>query len=704
MPEGHGPQEYAPAPAALAAAVRGATDHLASGRLGALAGMADPDRARLQARAARQAAVADLDASLARFEASARRAGTQVHHAVDAAAARTCVAGILDAAGARRLVKSKSMACEEIELRAHLEAGGREVVESDLGEWLVQLAGQGPSHIITPAIHLTLPRIHALLSAVAGRELPAETEALAAFARAHLRQKFLEADAGISGGNLLVCETGTVMIVSNEGNARMGTTLPRIHVAVVGVEKVVRGWRDALAVLAVLPRSATGQRITQYVSWLSGPRRAGDPPGDGPDEVHVVLLDNGRRRLVGTPAEELLYCIRCGACLNVCPVFRTMGGHAYGTVYPGPIGAALTPRLTQGREGADLPWASSLCGACREACPVGIQLDDQLIALRSEYPKAAGERVAMRVFAAAAGRPAAFAIALRVARVVTRGRPFERLPGPLSGWTRSRALRGLGPARRLRRLAPGAGARTPAASGGAPGNERGREPTAASVTGQAGSAAPRAPEPAPGVAVGGHGGLGEAEPAGLAQAASTTAGPESAGQAVTQSVRTPAPEAGLAGTFAARWRDNGGTAILTDPGGLAEAVRTAVGPGPVSADASLAAWVSEVPPAGYREAQVGLVRAEAGAAETGTLVLRSGAHTERGRSLLPPRVVFVLDAAWLRPDLSGAFAALDLLDPGDRPTGVTLVSGPSRSADIAQTLVIGVHGPGDARVIVVQAD
>jgi L-lactate dehydrogenase complex protein LldF len=622
---------------------------MAEARMAAWAEMPDAAGARARARAARAAGVSRLAESLDRFTEAAERQGVQVHRAKDAAEACHEVSAILTRAGARLVVKSKSMAGEEIGLREHLEAEGREVVETDLGEWLVQLAGQAPSHIIAPAVHLNLEQIRGLLSAVAGRTLPAETRALAAFARAHLRQKFLQADAGISGGNLLIAETGSVVIVSNEGNARMCTTLPRIHVAVVGVEKVVPTWAAALDVLAVLPRAATGQRLTQYVSFLSGPRRPDDPPGDGPDELHVVLLDNGRSRLVGTPVEELLYCIRCGACMNVCPVYRTMGGHAYGTVYPGPIGAALMPHLTQGRRGRDLPWASSLCGACREACPVEIQLDDQLIALRAQYPRPEGERLAMRVFAAVTGHPTLFAGALRVARVMLRGKEVQRLPGPLSGWTSSRALRGLAPARRLRRL--GAGAPPPVT--------RSASISAASDPPQAGPVPPCSPPASP-------------------------------------------ARQGVLATFVERWRANGGTALVVSPADCAAAVREAVGPGPVDVDSALASLVAGIPAADAAQAAVGLLRVEAAVAETCSVVLRSGPGTMRRRSLLPPRAVFVFGADDIHADLPAAFAALGLTQGSQRPAAVTLVSGPSRSADIEHDLVIGVHGPGDAWAIVVE--
>ncbi len=654
--------EFTPASPELAQAVRGTTDKLAGGRLTALAGMPDQGAARARARESRQRAVSRLPESLALFEAAARRNGTVVHRAADAAAAVGVIDRILSRAGARRIVKSKSMATEEVHLREHLERGGREVVETDLGEWIVQLAGQMPSHIIVPAVHLPRQRIRALLSEVAGTDLGAETPGLAAFARAHLRRKFLEADAGISGGNLLIAETGSLLIVSNEGNARMCTTLPRLHIALVGVEKVVRDWGDALAVLAVLPRSATGQAITQYVSFLSGPRRPTDPEGDGPDEVHVVLLDNGRSRLVGTPAEELLYCIRCGACLNVCPVYRTMGGHAYGSVYPGPIGAALTPRLTQGRVGADLPWASSLCGACREACPVGIQLDDQLIALRAEQRKAFGERIAMATFGAAAGRPGTFRAGLRLGRIALGARPVQRLPGPLRGWTRSRQLRPL--VRLVRRFG------TPAPE---PGTAGAATPGGAIRLGPA------------------RGGQGKLAPAGTA----STGG-------VQQVTTGDVPPVNLLAAFVQRWRLQGGKAVVVTRGGLADAVRQAVGKGPVSADAVLSGLIDGLGGAAPQEAAVGLVWAEAACAETGSVVLRSGDHTQRRRSLLPPRTVFVVDAGMIHPNLPGAFHMLGLLRGDGRPAAVTLVSGPSRSADIENDLVIGVHGPGDVWALVVE--
>lgn len=628
-------REFAPAAPALSQAVRTTTDKLAAGRVSALADLPDAQAARNRARVARQRAVSNLSETLARFTAAAQAQGTVVHRAANADAARTLIGGILRQAGAKRVVKSKSMATEEVGLRPYLERSGLRVIETDLGEWIVQLADQAPSHIIVPAVHLDRAQISALLSREAGRPLGLDTRDLAAFARARLRDEFLAADVGISGANLLIAETGTLMIVSNEGNARMCTTLPRVHIALVGVEKLVGTWREALDVLAVLPRSATGQAITQYVSFITGPARPGDAAHDGPREVHVILLDNGRLQLVGTPAEELLYCIRCGACLNACPVFRTMGGHQYGTTYPGPIGAALTPHLTRGRAGRDLPWASSLCGACREVCPVNIQLDDQLIALRAQYPKPAGERLAMAGFGTLAdGRR--LAGTLRVARVLLGGRPVERLPGILDHWTRGRSIRGI--ARRLRR---GADVSPPAAVRSVP--------------------VPPPAAPAP---------------------------------------RVPLSSDPLA-AFTQNWERQGGKTMRVGRAQLERAVREVIGKGPVSHDAVLGALVEGIESAGPLEAACGLIWAEAAAIATASMVLRSGTHTQRRRSLVPGRVVFIVDADTIHPDLPTAFAALGLLEAGARPAAVTLVSGPSRSSDIENDMVIGVHGPGEAWALLV---
>ena len=334
------------------------------------------------AREIKEATLQHLDRYLEQLIDNVERLGGKVHFASTAAEARGVILEIGRRAGARMAVKSKSMATEEIHLNTALEAEGVEVVETDLGEYIIQLAHEMPSHIIAPAVHKTVPQVARLFTEAAGRPLPDDRTALCAFARERLRSKFLAADMGITGANFVTVDTGTIVLVTNEGNGRMCTSLPRVHVAVMPVEKVLPRFADLGVLLPLLTRSATGQRLSTYVSMITGPRRPGEV--DGPERLHVVFLDHNRRALLGTPYEEMLACVRCGACLNVCPVYRRIGGHAYDAVYSGPMGAVLTPLLSGGSEGRDLPDASSLCGACTEACPVGIPLADLLVRLRAD--------------------------------------------------------------------------------------------------------------------------------------------------------------------------------------------------------------------------------------------------------------------------------------------------------------------------------
>ncbi|MGH8994033.1 MAG: lactate utilization protein B, partial [Acidimicrobiia bacterium] len=344
----------------------------------------DPELQETRRRAAgiRRQVLDDFDGWLDKAEAQLESLGVTVHRAEGPEEASRVVVDIARAEGVRLAVKSKSMATEEVHLNAALEAAGVEVVETDLGEYIIQLAREMPSHIIAPAIHKTVSQVARLFSHVAGTELPADRTILCDFARGRLREVFLAADMGVTGANFLAADTGTIVLVTNEGNGRMCTSLPRVHVAMVPVEKVVPHLVDLGVVLPLLTRSATGQALSTYVSMVTGPRRPGEV--DGPESMHVVLLDHNRRSLVGTPYEEMLACVRCGACLNVCPVYRRIGGHAYGAVYSGPMGAILTPLLSAGEEGRDLPYASSLCGACTEACPVQIPLADLLVRLRAD--------------------------------------------------------------------------------------------------------------------------------------------------------------------------------------------------------------------------------------------------------------------------------------------------------------------------------
>ena len=346
-----------------------------------------PDAPELRERAyyIKQQTMANLDLYLEQLVEAVEKNGGHVHFASDGEEATSYIGELARERGSKTLIKSKSMATEEIELNRRLEESyaelDLEVVETDLGEWIAQLAGDHPSHIVGPILHMNRHRIARILSGVAGEELPPDVQQLAAFARQRLREKFLTADIGISGGNFAVAETGTVAMVTNEGNGRLVTSVPPVHVAVVGIEKLVPRLQDLSVFLQILARSSTGQKLTVYTNFISGPRGAGEL--DGAEEFHLVLLDNGRSKLLGTEFEEALYCIRCGACLNVCPVYRQTGGHAYGSTYSGPIGAVITPLLKSDKETQDLPHASSLCGACTEACPVGIPLHELLLKLRN---------------------------------------------------------------------------------------------------------------------------------------------------------------------------------------------------------------------------------------------------------------------------------------------------------------------------------
>jgi L-lactate dehydrogenase complex protein LldF len=341
-----------------------------------------------RAAAIRREVLADLDGWLARVTDTLERLGVTVHRAATAADAQRIIVGIARAERVQTVVKSKSMATEEIELNDALAAAGIRSVETDLGEYIVQVAGERPSHMITPAIHKTLGQIRDVLVKASGDDIPEDREAITQWARRRLREEFLAGDMGVTGANFVAADTGTIVLVTNEGNGRLCTTLPRVHVAVVPVEKVVPRFTDVATLLPLLTMSATGQRLTNYLSMITGPRRAGET--DGPERLHVVLLDNNRRALLGTPYEEMLACIRCGACLNVCPVYRRVSGHAYDAVYSGPMGKVLTPLLSRGGAGADLPGASTLCGACTEACPVEIPLADLLVRLRADLRRRGG--------------------------------------------------------------------------------------------------------------------------------------------------------------------------------------------------------------------------------------------------------------------------------------------------------------------------
>ena len=320
--------------------------------------------------------LAHLDIYLEEYERRVVESGGHVHWASDAAEAREIVIRLCREAGAKTVTKGKSMVSEEIGLNAALEEAGIEPVETDLGEYIIQLRHETPSHIVAPAVHLNRDQIEADFRA-AHKSLPPDRDLtqipeLVGEARTMLRQKFLAADVGITGANFLIAETGSSVIVTNEGNGDLTQLLPRTHIVIASIEKLVPTLEDASTILRLLARSATGQEITTYTTFSTGPRREGDP--DGPEAYHVVLLDNGRSEMLGTEFQDMLRCIRCGACINHCPVYAAIGGHAYGWVYPGPMGAVLTPQLIGIHEGAHLPNASSFCGRCQSVCPMNIPL------------------------------------------------------------------------------------------------------------------------------------------------------------------------------------------------------------------------------------------------------------------------------------------------------------------------------------------
>ena len=408
---------------------------------------------REQARKIKEHTIGHLDYYLAMLERNVNAAGGQVHFARDAQQANAIVSEIARRNGVKTVTKSKSMVSEELGLNHVLEANGIDVFETDLGEYIIQLAEETPSHLVAPALHKTRGQVAQLFAEQLGVPYSEDIEEMARVARVALRQKFLDADMGVSGANFLVAETGSLVIITNEGNGRLCTSAPRIHVGLAGMEKVIPSLQDLAVFLRLLPRSATGQRISSYVSMVTGPRRAEDE--DGPEEFHLIIVDNGRSRLLRDPAlRESLYCIRCGACLNVCPIYQRVGGHAYGWVYPGPIGSIVTPGLVGVAEAKDLPNASTLCGACRDACPVQINIPRMLLHLRHKQAESNDEnertssdtdKILARGFSNIMSSPLLLKVGRSVGRAVSKplarsGKIGQtRLP-LISRWTQARDL------------------------------------------------------------------------------------------------------------------------------------------------------------------------------------------------------------------------------------------------------------------------
>ncbi len=419
-------------------------------RAAAVMNLPEFEQLRDEGRAIKDHTLANLDFYLEQFAASVERAGGHVHWCSTADDARAAVLGICRDAGARTVTKGKSMISEELALNDHLDRHGIEPIETDLGEYIIQLRKEHPSHIIAPAFHLNREDWEAQFR-LSHTDLPAdrpfaERRDILTEARSRLRERFLAADVGITGANFLIAETGSSVIVTNEGNGDLTQTLPRVHVAIASIEKIVPTLEDATSLLRFLARSATGQDFSVYTTFSTGGRRPGDL--DGPEQYHVVLVDNGRSAMVGTEFQEMLRCIRCAACMNHCPVYGAIGGHAYGWVYPGPMGSVLTPALIGVDEAGNLPNATTFCGKCESVCPVKIPLPKMMRHWREReferHLQPAAQRKNLALWAWFARRPAAYRAMTRAAVAALgfagrkRGR-FASLP-LASGWTATRDM------------------------------------------------------------------------------------------------------------------------------------------------------------------------------------------------------------------------------------------------------------------------
>jgi L-lactate dehydrogenase complex protein LldF len=651
-------------------------------------------------RALKDRALGDLAAQLERFEAAVVAAGGHVRWAKDGPEACSIVAEIVRSHAVDEVVKVKSIATDEIKLNEALAAAGVRAVETDLAELIIQLGHDAPSHILVPAIHKNRSEIRDLFAReLRLPDLSDEPAALTEAARLHLRRKFLEARVGISGANFAVAETGTVCVFESEGNGRMCTTLPEVLVTVMGVEKLVPTWRDMEVFLQLLPRSSTGERMNPYTSFWTGVR-----PGDGPREFHIVLLDNGRTDVLADEVgRQALRCIRCSACLNVCPVYSRTGGHAYESVYPGPIGAILTPQLHGLRDGRSLPYASTLCGACYEVCPVEIDIPRVLVHLRGRVvdsePGWKPEKAAMKAMYRAFSSRRAYERAQRAARLGSwplgrRGR-IERLPWPLSGWTATRDLP-------------------------APPAETFREWWRR----ERGASAPEGPRVRPSVAIGNEGSItsrgAPAEDAGGARDAILGAirsalvdapPPPEVPRAYRR--RSDRPRAEIVATFAERVGEYKATVRVAGDETLGEALSElcegrAAKRLAVPADLP-AAWrpdgVELVADAGLSPHDLdrldgALTGCAVGIAETGTIVLDGGhGQGRRALSLVPDYHLCVVHGEQVVDLVPEAVERLEPALREGRP--LTFVSGPSATSDIELSRVEGVHGPRTLHVVVV---
>jgi L-lactate dehydrogenase complex protein LldF len=637
----------------------------------------DPAAMRQRAHQVRADVIAHLDLYIEQFARQAQQNGMRVHHAADAADALKVILEITNLHKAKLVAKSKTMLGEEIELNHALEKAGLKVVETDLGEYIVQLRGERPAHIITPAVHLRRADVGQTFHEKLGEPLTEDIPTMTAAARRVLRDVFLKADIGITGVNFGVVETGTLCILTNEGNGRMVTTVPPVHIALMGIERLVPCMDDLALMLKLLPRSATGQKLTVYTNLLHGPRRAGE--SDGPLERHLILIDNGRRRISRSSLAEILYCIRCGSCLNACPVFRELGGHAYvgvhgsPTAYPGPIGSVLSPALFNQNEFSNLARASSLCGACKEACPVDIDLPKLLLRIRAgginAQPKPTPANIpfalkwGVRAFSLAASHPVLFSAAQKLAgaggRLLAPTQPWLRLPA-LTGWGYSKDF---------------------------------PRPAGRSFQSRWSSQRHAAP---------------------VSQPAQKLDSGKNAAQGSRFS-EMEKPDVGvdlsLCQRFAIELESLGGQVIFCQPENLVSTVLSFLKERGITTLLSWEAGSDSLPNSlieALQEArikvthtpdahvQAGLTGAAAAVAETGSVLVHSGLGMPLTASLLPEIHLVVLREEQISAEVAEVLANISKNTP--RPAALALISGPSRTADIEMTLTIGVHGPREIHV------
>jgi len=675
---------------ALQAALRRGVSSFEPARRAAWKALPDAPKVRAHATAIRARTLKHLHHYLEQFIQQVEQRGGKIFLAKTAKEACSYIVQLAQARGVSLIAKSKSMVSEEIGLNEALQHAGMRVVETDLGEFIIQLAGERPSHIITPAIHKRREEIAALLHQHLGMPLSDDIPTMTAAARAALREVFLTAQMGFTGVNFAIAESGSLLIFSNEGNARMVSTFPPLHVALLGLERLVPTWEEAEILMRVLPRSATGQAITVYVSMLTP--SPPPPSDDAPSELHVVIVDNGRSRWLGTPMEDALRCIRCGACLNVCPVYQAIGGHAYDSVYPGPIGAILTPMLAKNGKAsnqrrAELAHLSTLCGACTEVCPVGIPLHDLLVRWRAHAVKHClpwWERLGLQLYSWAARHPALWTRLVRWGTRVLTTRAkngwIEKGWGPLKGWTLTRDL-----------IAP--------------------------QTNQAGSAALQKSHP-PSQYL-------PSPQRGEDRVIAKSATPES------EPAWTLEPNADLLHALKQAWHTLGVSAMPCQSEREAiEAIQKII----ASEDAqtllvepqvlqewrALTEWLAQTgltvltgalpnEPAERAEtlqrwatAHIGITEAVAAWADTGTLVMDTGPGRLRSASLLPPVHIALIRQRNLYPCAAAWVQAMREQHALEKGVTAIAITGPSRTADIEKVLTIGVHGPGKVYAVLLQ--